>query len=347
MADALLTDTAWETTYRCSSLRECIEELAARYPQEQITVPGRDVSSVESIQCRAPRYLYRGESECFASTRSSIDRVRAGCDSDIAAEIEEIVGSVMRFTADHLELEEVGAQALLQHYGLPTELIDFTSDLGVAATFASDGPRDGEGYIGVLDLSVAKQQFTVFNLTVLHLAERAIRQAAFGVLPLWPTGMGVHEQDLKRPEVCQAVGLNWFRFRRNREDLQLLGRERLREVIDERTDPIAGWPRHVINRYVIEHGELSNTIAEWFADKVPMVPLMASHPNRQADVVRGRLEDLAGHSVEFVSPTRAGPFCERDERERTRRLWSDAFPETLSADEEFLFRKGIFRFPGT
>jgi FRG domain len=349
LADVASTITAWETTYMCSCLRECIELLAVRFRQEPITVSARDASTGEAMRClAAPRYLYRGESRCFDSTCSSIDRVRAGSDSDIAAEIEEIVEWVKAFTAHELELEEVGAHALLQHYGLPTELIDFTSDLGVAATFANDGLRDGEGCIGILDFSVAIQQFnTIFNLRDLQLAERAVRQAAFGVHPLWPKAGSVYERDLKRPEVCQALGLRWFRFRRNREDLLLFGREKLREVISERNDPIAGWLRHGINCYVIENGKLPNMIAEWFADRVPMVPLIASHPNIQADVASGRLKDLAGHSVEFVSPTTAGPFCEQDEHERSWRLWSGAFPEMLSVDEEFCFRRGIFRFPGT
>jgi hypothetical protein len=107
--------------------------------------------------------------------------VRAGSDSDIADEIEKIVEWVKASTAHELELEEVGAHALLQHYSLPTELVDFTSNLDVAATFANDGRRDGEGCIGVLDLNIAIRQLTIFNLTVLQLAERAIRQDAFGV----------------------------------------------------------------------------------------------------------------------------------------------------------------------
>jgi hypothetical protein len=269
-------------------------KLGADFRQEPISVSGREVSTGEATPCQAPRYLYRGEGRCFDSTRSSIDRLRAGPDSDIAAEIEELAGWVMAFTAHDLELEEVGAHALLQHYGLPTELFDFTSNLGVAATFASEGPRDGEGYIGVLDLTVAIRQATIFNLTVLELAERAIRQGAFGVHPQWAMEMTGQERDLKRREVCEGLGLRWFRFRRNREDLHLFGRERLRQVLDERSDPIAGWLRHAINCYVIEYGKLPNVIAEWFAGRVPMVPLVASLPNRQADVVRGRLRDPAG-----------------------------------------------------
>jgi hypothetical protein len=165
------------------SLQACTEALAASFAQEEREIPTRELSSNIISSGGAPRYLYRGESNAWPSTQSSIERLRTRC--SLAGEIEDIVGQVKTFTAHELGLVDIGANAFLQHYGLPTEFIDFTCDLKTAATFASEGQAGQEGCIGILDVTIARDRVAIFDLRNLDWAERAIRQCAFGVHPLW------------------------------------------------------------------------------------------------------------------------------------------------------------------
>src|SRR5262249_30248017 len=113
------------------------------------------------------------------------------------------------------------AEGCCQHYGLPTNLVDFSSSLGVALSFARPTTHLGKpnheaaaGGVAVLDLSVYSgieyPDILLADLTSHPWSRRPRRQAAFGVLARGEVG---HAPDLKAPHTCAQLGISWFTFR--------------------------------------------------------------------------------------------------------------------------------------
>ena len=97
-------------------------------------------------------YLYRGEPECYSQVSSGLYRQYSESDTDyfdIEVIQSEILEELKRFIKPQGDDDEVLDQ--LQHYGHPTNLIDFTTDWNIALFFASDGQVEEDGRVILLD----------------------------------------------------------------------------------------------------------------------------------------------------------------------------------------------------
>jgi hypothetical protein len=173
------------------------------------------------------------------------------------------------------QLEPRYAGAFAQHYGLPTQVFDFTADLDIAVFFAGDssGPpfASGCGHIAVLDVSRAeKGPCDLFDLRGRPESQRAQKQKAFGLIH---SGFYSDDfEDLKRPEIKESLGLSWFRFAHcPGEHLFLKSLCLPADLLDYSSDEYASIPQRIIDRFVNIYGPLRTETARILARLVPHI----------------------------------------------------------------------------
>jgi hypothetical protein len=294
---------------------ESLEEAFAFLLDEQARRP------VERVWAEAPSGLLvvRGENGRFDATFSSIHRseIAALKDgrrlsvSDLRTLQRLIPCLAYQFVQNETYcLNEHQAYGLLQHYGLPTTIIDFTGDLTNAFAFAASGERT-VGRVAVLTLPECQER--VIDFTDHSWAERAQRQGAFGVVP--PDGI----VDLKSEAARVRLGLRWYELpvsQSDRDHLHCKSEELLRWI----DDPSAGFLRFHITEFVEAHGKLSPELTDWLLDRVPIAPYCyMAESFEKRDVV-----------VYFRSAKDLPAYDKSAERENSRRYWSSAHPECFS-----------------
>ena len=152
-----------------------------------------------------PAFIFRGECGQFPATMSSIARVPglSPADTLTLAKISDWVAA--RLHEEREELTWPQACAILQHYGMPSRIVDFTGNLAEAFAFAGNGDSD-VGRLGVLPY-VPSETGPMFKFFDHPWADRAQRQAAFGVL-MDPFEIG----DLKADSVRRRFNMRWYEF---------------------------------------------------------------------------------------------------------------------------------------
>lgn len=220
-----------------------------------------------------PAFLFRGERGPYPNTYSHIDRhyhdlppfEDSGESAERAREVYEELDALTAFCMRHA-LPEHGLSAKLagafaQHYGLPTQVFDFTASLEVAINFAANragsaAPPQVVGQIGVLDVAtaLASGRVELFDLRKFEQAPRAQKQSAFGLI--YSAFLADDEVDLKVPELASAIGLSWTRFAHLPDDetyLWVTGNDAdLMRVVDSTgaADPWADIPLQMIDAFV-------------------------------------------------------------------------------------------------
>jgi hypothetical protein len=161
------------------------------------------------VRHHVPRYLYRGECGLFPTTESSQLRLeRSGEFNPKEQEALRKVVSALRsvFKQPDYDNTEADAEGLLEHYGVPSPIINFTSSPDIAAVFAAAADADAEyGRICILTRPY-KGGAMVFDYRQHPFAVRAWRQMGFGVVPQGFT-------DLKSREADIRLGAIWVEFR--------------------------------------------------------------------------------------------------------------------------------------
>lgn len=313
-------------------LSTCVKYLHQHFPDDGvISIDGHP----------APKFLFRGEGQCYPTTESGQVRVQSDARLTEAdrQDVLKIADSLARFMQDQFDYQTQTfgtprclAAHFLQHYGLPTPFIDFTARISIAAFFAADGEINQPGIVGVMRSDRAARIGALYNLDMHAWAERARRQSAYAFAPL-------KFHDLKSDQAIKKLGALWFRFIRRETDREafLPAQHRL---LDLGSDPVAGLLRFAMNCHVAELGKLNHSVAEWMASHIPMVPLTAEVWSRHAS---GLPKD-----IEFKQP--ALHFDEQAEKRRSIQLWSRNFPETLAPNYLQLGSLGTdntYRFPAT
>src|SRR4051794_41105747 len=174
---------------RFDSLKLAFEFIFSQYALRSGERLWLNTSSGLMIPHDAPRYLFRGECGEFETTTPAFRRPGTYClkngrplsAQDLHTLRALIPHLARRFSDSDYSLDGHSAIGLLQHYGLPTWLIDFTAHLGYAFAFAVAGSSP-IGRIAVLPLRAFTDTGGVVNLMEHPWAERPRRQAAFGMI---------------------------------------------------------------------------------------------------------------------------------------------------------------------
>jgi len=258
---------------------------------------------------REPAFIFRGECGRFPTTMPSIARVRGLSAADVLtlAKISDWVAALLHQEREDLTWPQAGA--CLQHYGMPSRIVDFTGDLASAFAFAGDGDSD-VGRLGVLPY-VPSETGPMIRLFDHPWAERAQRQAAFGVL-MDPSEIS----DLKADPVRSRLGMRWYEFAILPQERNWC-RQHTSGLRQESSDPSGGFVRHYITRYVEEFGKLSPPLTDWLLSHIVIAPycaLVDRLEEEEAVVFFRGAESLAEHSLP--------PFDRELEIERSRRYWS-------------------------
>ncbi|MBN8733946.1 MAG: FRG domain-containing protein [Acidobacteria bacterium] len=263
----------------------------------------------------SPNYLFRGENGPYPTTVSSLRRLNTfqGLSASDRTRLQELSANlVWRFCEPDYGMTTDSAIGLLQHYGFPTNVVDFTHSLNVALGFAIAGPHE-VGRICVLPMPRTPRANPLIDLSAHAWCERPIRQHAYGLL------LPPQEYDLKSYHVIDALGLAWYEFRITEQLKECLKpyREDLLRIDD---DPSAGFLRHHITEFVEATGKLSAALTDWLLQRVPVAPRCAEI--REFDGKEVVVQHRALNSL--PNPEQ---YDEHSERERTRRYWSTEFSD--------------------
>lgn len=180
------------------SLKEIIELIQKKFPQEEISIRERNYLQNSWVPNPNPKYLYRGENNCYPQTKSFLQRLQENdakfFDEKQWAEIQELILDLSVHLTERFhkfvprsnpsyEANIVSIGGYLQHYGFPLYRIDFTSDLFVAAYFAASNNRVGNvGQIGIIESSVwIKQSHNRIEKLVNSFAARPRAQQAYSL----------------------------------------------------------------------------------------------------------------------------------------------------------------------
>jgi hypothetical protein len=246
----------------------CLDRLHA-------TLKG-EYGSTSILESGLPSFLFRGERSEWPHTLSSLDRYWHGEDSlEAWTELSDITAFIMQKPLPEERLDPKLAGAFAQHYGLPTQVFDFTADIDIATFFAGDalGPpfASPRGSIAVLDVAKAMNgHCALFDLRNRPESPRAQKQEAFGLIH---SGFMVDDfEDLKRPEITDELGLTWFRFGHCPGEhifLESIGLPS--DLLDHTNDAFAVIPQHTVDAYIILNGPILVETATILARDIPNV----------------------------------------------------------------------------
>jgi hypothetical protein len=309
------------------SLHDC---LSAMRDEPQPDAVARPVWSGEPQSL--PAFMYRGESGLYRETRSSLARLARDPTMSARAfqEIMKITEAARLFLIENWRFTPLEASGFLQHYGLPTDWLDLTDDLAVAASFAGSLRVGQLGAMASLPTRRLAARGEVFDLSQRLIAARPRRQHA------WVFSSPEH-RDLKQPTAISALGIRWRLFRMTADDVAMYGVDP--ELLDAHSDPIAGVLHLLIDsggwdpRRRTDRPRLDDDAARWLSARLEPAPLTGV-------VVPGGA-DAPSH-LRLVSADEAGIPFDRDAlRRRNYEAWSDQHepaevPEELRAQIEAL-----------
>jgi hypothetical protein len=225
-----------------------------------------------AVPNQAPAYLFRGECGPFPTTTSATLRrstYAVGNGRQLSKAEQDTLRALIpilarRFADEDYGLDEHQAYGLLQHYGIPTPMIDFTGKLGTAFAFAAAGPFE-VGRVAALPVGPTSGQSRVIDLSVHPWAERPQRQSAFGIVP------AIELVDLKSDLARSRLGVRWYEFPITAPDRNFLNAEH-RKLVEFSDDVSAGFLRFHLTEYVEARGKFSPDLTDWLLDRIPIAP---------------------------------------------------------------------------
>lgn len=326
--------TGFDPDWKFTSVTECVGYLGQYFPPNETIAIELHSPSGLIVPHRAPKYLYRGECGLFETTESSLTRLeRSGFLDETERECLRKIREALlwRFRREDYGNTEWNAKGLLQHYGIPTEILDFSSSLEVAAAFAIS-KMSTRGRICIVTKPIGVEAATI-EYTNHPWAERALRQKAFGIRP-------VQFSDLKGDDARTRLGALWAEFPIRPEDRESR-REFYDSLVDESSDPNAAMVRAEVNHYVEHFGKIPHKIAQYLTDRVPMTPRFLK--------VTGVDEVTREAITHHVAPS-ACPYSPTLERQKSLQYWSVDYSDSLLGFYPFEVPTELgtlFAYPGT
>lgn len=236
-----------------------------------------ECQSVPSLPNGLPRYLFRGERDGYPDTLTSMDRHYhvAEIDEEVYDELDDLTAFVMleSFSDKGLKAREAGAYA--QHYGLPTQIFDFTASAKIAIAFSANRSFHSDkaiaGNIAILDVARALEAGCIVeDLRNQKFAKRAKIQDAFGVIY---TGFIVGDFcSLKDQVIMNKIGLVWVPFSHLENDEEFLRSiEADSDILSVENDPFASLAQEFVDEYVKRNGPFSEKAAQILSGEIPNI----------------------------------------------------------------------------
>jgi hypothetical protein len=327
--------SGFEANWKCASLTRCLQEIRQHFPPDQL-VPCELSTPFGPVPHQAPRYLYRGECGLFPTTEASHVRVERSLGSREKEALRRVVAAMRWvFRQDGYDNSEWDAEGLIEHYGVPTVITNFSSSPDVAAAFATSGDFNS-GRICILTRPYSCQEAAVVDYTRHPWAERALRQKAFGIRP-------AHFTDLKSREADRGLGAIWVEFPLTDLD-RLIWRPRYDNLVDPSNDPHSAIVRGEVNHFVERFGKLPHKVAKHLAERIPMVPRF--HKVSEVD-------EINREAITYRVAPSALAYSASRERERSIRYWSEDYNDANDSLTRFYPFKtprdpgAILVWPGT
>jgi len=273
-----------------ASLRDCVSYVRQEFVEE--------------------KFLFRGErTDRFSTTISALDRV--DLNDRLPQKCREVIKQCVQHA--HIELQEFLdlcpglAMGFLQHYELPTKLIDFTSSTEVAAYFAAQGNVNSGGLFAVVPRDLESDLAEVQDLSKHSKATRAHRQRGFSVF-------SKRYKDLKSNDARSNLNIHWYQFFLTEDDKELFSGGD--DLLDVCTDRMSG----VVQFLIDDFGKMNDWSAKWLADHVVAAPFLSR-------VIK---QDGMGRptTIELASAGQTGfNYDILVERVNNYRIWSNVYPD--------------------
>ncbi|WP_354305933.1 FRG domain-containing protein [Pedobacter sp. UYP1] len=224
-----------------------------------------------------PRFLFRAERDGYPNTFTSMDRHYHDQNLSLDAfdELEDITAFVMQQPFPDKKLIGREAGAFAQHYGLPTQIFDFTSSAKIAMFFAANlakhTPPALGGNMAILNVERALDAgCTIDDLRHHSYAKRSCMQSAYGMLYMGFNSEGFY--CLKDPEIISKIGLAWCPFVHLENDVAFLNEIGVNmNILSTEGDPFTGLAQEFIDEFVVSRGHLSQEAARILSINVPAV----------------------------------------------------------------------------
>ena len=249
------------------TLTQLVDKLR---PLESCKVRALVVDPVTGTRSQVPQaipaFLFRGESKVYPSICSS--RHRFERDTRLSrpgkSRIDWISGMLDKLLREN-GLGSMGSASLLQHYGFPTEVIDTTSSIDVAASFAVyRGDANQPGRILVYPTDKLKLNAVVIDLSMIDWARRPSRQHGFMIF---------HREyhDWQDQRLIDDVQVEEHRF---------VGSEQEREQFDQNSylwgppekDPVSGLLHKLVHDVILAGSVEPKEIVDWLNCRIPWAP---------------------------------------------------------------------------
>jgi len=204
------------------NLTDLVKHINSKFPQIDLLMDEFDYMSNDFKKKLNPKYLFRGENDLYSTTKSNYHRLIESSKFD-NIQLETLNNYIQNLSIHLIKkyfqlvdrndpkyrpiILEVGG--FLQHYGFPIMWLDFTSDINIAAFFASYKNVSRKGRIYVIELNdfLVNNQFFKLDKSF---AKRPYIQKAFALR------MYDDKQDLKD---SNNFNTNWFDFKLIESDL--------------------------------------------------------------------------------------------------------------------------------
>lgn len=241
-----------------------LDELVNNLKSKEMQLTDKDTYNHTG---KVPSYLFRGERKIYDTITSTEYRFKKNpkISHSVKKEIFRIMEKCCKKMKGYGYPIEL-MSSLLQHYGFSTPLVDVTSSLDVAASFAAHKNRQKKGRILVYRMNELVRNCFVIDLCDDSIpAQRPRRQKGFTIFHKNYNGFS-DSFDKIRPDIFEFQGTMSDIKKYDRNDYYCSGLD---------SDPVSGFLNDLVFRSVIdEKGNLNGIMISeetkiWVDTKVP------------------------------------------------------------------------------
>jgi hypothetical protein len=266
------------------TLRTQLEKWRPR-EQEKVRIQAVDPATQEKQLIEAPAWLFRGERAVYPSTYSSFHRFSMSGLSKTAQEEVAAVTRRLDYILQRYGLEPMYSAALLQHYFLPTELIDLTESLDDAGAFAAYKNTGEVGVLMAFPTEHLQKHGLVIDLKRIHFARRPRHQHAY----VW---FHRTEPNLTEASLLEIIKAEKAYFQGDAEDLDHYQKHYVEICGPPNADATCGLLNKLFEDVVLVDQErrvrysISEEARNWIEERIPWAPV----PMRECVDAPGTME---------------------------------------------------------